>query len=222
MFWAAAEQTAKEKRRATRPHFRGGESISHHKGEDLQSGRRRVSAICDTHLCIRHQRMIKEQFLSQQTFFFNSWNPHRCFMQIPLSLESTSCHQCIHTYYLIVVALLLAAGGSISSLFPHLGFNLYKYSCNFAWFVVIPRWEYNPVWNVQLPAQGADVRLRVSGRRSLSSTLHHWPEERWGMSRRTEGTAEQTECVNSEGHSRFSGKLRAVWAACQKVSRRQK
>lgn len=112
--------------------------------------------------------------------------------------------------------------GSISSLLPHLGFNLYKYSCNFAWFAVIPRWEYNPIWNVQLPAQGADVRLRVSGRRSLSSTLHHRPEERWGMSRHTEGTAEQTECVNSEGRSRFSGRLRAVWAACQKVSRRQK
>lgn len=123
MFWAAAEQTVTEKRGVTRPLFRGGENISHPRGEELQSGYHRVSAICDTHLCsiIFYLSTIDDKRTISVPSCSNSWSSNRCvlisfwcFIQIPLSLERTNCHQCTHTYYPIVVSLLLVAGGLFS------------------------------------------------------------------------------------------------------------
>lgn len=92
------------------------------------------------------------------------------------------------------------------------------------YLVIFVRWECNPTWTVRLPAQGPDVRLRVPGWTSLSTTLRCLQRERWGMSRHRQLYSRSrlthwhkqgslgSACV---GSSQLHSKLRAVWAACQ-------
>lgn len=108
--------------------------------------------------------------------------------------------------------------GSIFSLLHHLGFNLYKYSCNLGVICLSSADE-----NVILYGQSSFLpKVQMSGYGSLGGGVFPRPSTagrrrdevrldiQWGAY-----TAEQTLCLHSAGHRQFNSKLRAVWAGCQ-------
>lgn len=87
-----------------------------------------------------------------------------------------------------VTAELLVAGGLLSVCPLTVSLTCFKTAVTLSDLFVRGRWECNPVRAAERPVQGPDVRLRVSGWKSLSSALHCRPEERWGLSKRTGGS----------------------------------